>query len=134
MKKMKSFIRTSIFSKTRLSLLLTLALLSSLFLSVGSASAAAPSVWIQSASDRAFQTSTMPSGANTAITLYAARNEYQAAQILVRSSSSQSNVYVTANTLTGPGGATIPASNIKVTREITHTGVRKVADANGFGD
>ncbi|MBB6673801.1 DUF4091 domain-containing protein [Cohnella nanjingensis] len=125
MKIMKLFFRTLIFSKPRLSILLSLALLSSAFLSLGSAYAAAPSVWIQGASDRAFQTSTMPAGASTAITLYAARNEYQAAQILVRSSSSQSHVFVTTSALTGPRGAAIPASNIKVTREITHTGVWK---------
>ncbi|MFC5403335.1 discoidin domain-containing protein [Cohnella soli] len=127
MKSKKTCIRTLIFWKPNLSILLSLALLSSTFLSLGSAYAATPSVWIQGASDRAFQTSTMPEGAGTAITLYAARNEYQAAQILVRSSSSQSHVFVTTSALTGPRGAAIPASNIKVTREITHTGVWKAS-------
>lgn len=88
--------------------------------------ASGQSVWIQDASDRAFNTSTIPGSPATAITLYAAKNEYQGAQILVRSASAQTGVYVTANALTGPGGATIPATNIKVTAEITHTGVWEV--------
>lgn len=84
------------------------------------------SVWIQNASDRAFNTSPVPASPTTTITLYAAKNEYQGAQILVRSTSAQTGVSVTANSLTGPGGATIPATNIKVTREITHNGVWEV--------
>ena len=36
---------------------------------------------------------------------------------MVRSTVQQTGINVKANTLTGPGGATIPASNIKVTRE-----------------
>ncbi|MCD9024225.1 discoidin domain-containing protein [Cohnella silvisoli] len=128
MQGIKQSIQATIFTKFKIkfSLLLTLCLLSTAFFSIASVYAAAPSVWIQNASDRAFQTSTMPTGATTAITLYAARNEYQAAQILVRSSSSQSNLFVTANALTGPGGATIPASSIKVTMEVTHMGVWEV--------
>ncbi|MFC5406085.1 discoidin domain-containing protein [Cohnella soli] len=118
---MKNVIRTKVPS-----LLVIFSLLIALALPVGSVYAAAPSVWIQNAADRAFQSSTMPSNPDTSIVLYAARNEYEAAQILVRSSSSQSNLSVTVNALTGPGGATIPASNIKVTKEYTHSNVAKI--------
>ncbi|MFC5404061.1 glycoside hydrolase domain-containing protein [Cohnella soli] len=105
------------------SLSLAFALVSGLFVSLGTVHAAAPTVWIQNAADRAFQTSTISVDSPTAISLYMAKNEYEAAQILVRSTSSQSGVYVTPNDLTGPGGAIIPASNIKVTREYTHSNV-----------
>ncbi|MFC5406086.1 glycoside hydrolase domain-containing protein [Cohnella soli] len=109
--------------KIRLSLLVMISLLSASFISVGSAYAAAPSVWIQNASDRAFQSSTLPANPTTSIVLYAAKNEYEAAQILVRSSTAQSNVYVSVSALSGPGGATIPTANIKVSKEYTHSNV-----------
>lgn len=99
--------------------LISISLASSVF-------ASGQSVWVQDASDRAFNSSTMPANPATSITLYAAKNEYQGAQILVRSPSAQTGVFVTANALTGPGGATIPTTSIKVTREITHTGVWEV--------
>lgn len=89
--------------------------------------AAAPSVWIQNSADRAFRTTTMPAGAPTAISLFAARNEVEAAQILVRSGVALSNVYVGAGALTEPGGAVIPAANVKVTRAYLHPNIQKIS-------
>ena len=78
-----------------------------------------PTVWIKSASDRAFPSSP-PSCGTPNISLFAARNEYQAAQILIWSSTRLTSVAVTPNALIGPGGALIPASNIQATREYVH--------------
>ncbi|WP_433236196.1 discoidin domain-containing protein [Streptosporangium sp. CA-135522] len=87
------------------------------------AHAAAPSVWIQDASDRAFSSTAKPSGAASAITLRAARGETEAAQILVRTPTALSGVHITAGALTGPGGATIP---VTVRREYNHPHISKI--------
>ncbi|WAL73016.1 discoidin domain-containing protein [Kitasatospora sp. YST-16] len=87
--------------------------------------AATPSVWIQSASDHIFSSSGRPSAPVTGIALYAARNEIQAAQIAVRSTSDATGVSVVAGDLTGPGGASIPAADITVSSEYNHPNVNK---------
>ncbi|RSN11601.1 hypothetical protein DMB42_13560 [Nonomuraea sp. WAC 01424] len=100
-------------------------LLTSMFLAVP-AHAAALSVWVQSAADRAFSSTTRPSGAPASITLRAARGENEAAQILVRSTAAATGVRVTAGALNGPGGAVIPASAITVRREYNHPRISKI--------
>jgi hypothetical protein len=85
---------------------------------------AAPQVWIGNSSNRVFNSTTMLSGTSTSISLYAARNEYESAQVCVRGTTlNLTNVYVTASALTGPSEATIPVSNVKVFREYLHTAV-----------
>ncbi|WP_165956413.1 glycoside hydrolase domain-containing protein [Kribbella antibiotica] len=88
--------------------------------------AAGPAVWIQNAADRAYYTSPQPQDAATAVSLHSARNEHEAAQVLVRSASAQSAVSLQAGPLTGPGGAQLLASQITVTRVEQHSGVRVI--------
>ncbi|MER5425354.1 discoidin domain-containing protein [Streptosporangium roseum] len=90
------------------------------------ASAAELSVWIQNSADRPFTSTVRPSGAETSIALFAARNEFEAAQILVRSDASTTGVSVNTGALAGPGGATIPAANVSVRREYNHPRITKV--------
>src|SRR5467141_4960624 len=57
-------------------------------------------------------------GSTTSISLSGARGETVDAQVIVQApSGGLSNVNVSASALTGPGGATIPASNITLYRE-----------------
>lgn len=93
----------------------------------GQASAAVtPSVWVESGYDHVFSSSSVPWRPNGNVALYAARNETQAAQIAVRSENRLTGLQVSAGDLTGPGGATIPASRITVNREYNHPNISKV--------
>lgn len=74
-------------------------------------------VWVQNSADRAFASSQMPRQAEQEIKLYAAKNEYEAAQILVRSSEGLNNLSLQASILIGENGAEIAASNIVIYRE-----------------
>ncbi|MFL6114850.1 MAG: hypothetical protein ACJ786_26405, partial [Catenulispora sp.] len=114
-----------------------LCVLVSLALSAGSltalseapaSAAGAPSVWILDAADRPFTSTPVPSTAPTAIGLYAARNDYEAAQILVRSGSALSGVSITPGALTCVCGATIPAADITARREYNHPNIQKVGN------
>ena len=98
------------------------------------AAAAGPTVWILDAADRPFSSSTPPGGAPAAIELYAARNDYEAAQILVRSASAQSGVSVTPGALTGPGGASIPVADISARYEYNHPSIQKVGNVQNPPD
>ncbi|MGO4636599.1 glycoside hydrolase domain-containing protein, partial [Streptomyces sp. 2RAF24] len=88
--------------------------------------AAQPSVWVESGADHVFSSSPAPQRATRAVSLFAARNEVQAAQIAVRSGDTLSDVSVRASDLTGPDGAVIPASRITVNREYDHPDIRKI--------
>lgn len=96
--------------------------------------AGGPTVWILDATDRPFTSTTPPGWAPTGIELYAARNAYEAAQILVRSGSAQTGVSVTAGALTGPGGAVIPAANITTRYEYNHPNIQKVGNVQNPPD
>ncbi|WP_146616647.1 discoidin domain-containing protein [Kitasatospora sp. SolWspMP-SS2h] len=91
--------------------------------------AAPPSVWVESGYDHVFSSSVTPSRPGRTVDLAAARNETQAAQIAVRSGSALSGLRVAAGDLTGPGGATIPASRITVDREYNHPRIDKVVQS-----
>lgn len=93
------------------------------------AHAAPPPVWTHSAADRLFAGTARPAGAPTAIDLYAARNETEAAQLAIRPTGALTGVSVTPSILTGPGGATIPTSEITVRREYLHPNVVLLGDA-----
>ena len=57
-------------------------------------------------------------GTNSSVSLFAARGETVDSQVVVQGpSSGLTNVNLSASLLTGPGGATIPASNITLYRE-----------------
>ncbi|MFI8823795.1 discoidin domain-containing protein [Streptomyces sp. NPDC053431] len=85
-----------------------------------------PSVWVESGADHVFSSSPAPERPAKAVSLFAARNEVQAAQIALRSGETLSDVSVRASDLTGPGGAVIPASRITVNREYNHPNIWKV--------
>lgn len=74
-------------------------------------------VWVQNSADRAFASAQMPAVAEQTIALYAARNEYEAAQILVRSEGGLHGLSLAASALSGPDGAEIAADNIAIFRE-----------------
>lgn len=73
-------------------------------------------IWIQNSAERAFESSTPPETIQKFIALYAARNEYESAQILVRSGKALQNLTVAASDLVG-NGSRIAASNIQVFAE-----------------
>ncbi|HEY6944877.1 MAG TPA: immunoglobulin domain-containing protein [Candidatus Acidoferrum sp.] len=80
-------------------------------------------VWVQSSLLRAGRTD--PPGTASSITLSSARGETVDTQVIVQApSSGLTNVNLSASTLSGPAGATIPAANITLYREyyITVTG------------
>ncbi|MGZ0149131.1 discoidin domain-containing protein [Kribbella sp. WER1] len=85
------------------------------------ATAAPPTVWTHNAADRLFPYDARPANAPTAIDLYAARNETEAAQVAIRPAAAVQNVSITTTPLTGPGGATL--SDIAVRREYLHPNV-----------
>ncbi|MEV7780078.1 discoidin domain-containing protein [Kitasatospora sp. NPDC088351] len=92
----------------------------------GQAGAAAPpSVWVASGADHVFSSSPAPQRPTGPVTMFAARNEVQTAQIAVRSGGSLTGLSVQASDLTGPGGAVIPASRITVNREYNHPNISK---------
>lgn len=87
-----------------------------LLLLAPSAAQAAPSVWVTHATVK-IQPGTAP-GSATAVSLSAARNEFEAFQIAINGGSGgATNVRVQPFTLSGPGGATIGSSNIWMYRE-----------------
>jgi hypothetical protein len=73
---------------------------------------AATTVWTDSSRVNIFQDTTKPSGASTSISLIAAKNEYEAAQILFRSDTAATISSVFFTNLTS-GANTIAASNIQ---------------------
>lgn len=85
--------------------------------------AAVPVAWVQNSADHVFSTSTAPAHPATSITLYAARGEYEAAQVLYRPASAATGVSLNATALSGPGGASIPVSEITVRRQYNHPNV-----------
>ncbi|MFH1715792.1 MAG: hypothetical protein ABIF19_00440, partial [Planctomycetota bacterium] len=58
----------------------------------------------------------LPEARGEAIMIRAARNEAEAAQLVVRPTAALRGLAVSAGALRGPGGATIPAKNVEVLR------------------
>ena len=77
-------------------------------------------VWVMDSADRAFESSVKGENAETKVVLYAARNEYEAAQVLVRSSENLNGVYLEASDLVGENGEKIGACEISIFREYSH--------------
>lgn len=116
---------------TSLRLLLSLALATpslSALAESGATAATGPSVWILDAADRPFTSTTEAATAPASIQLYAAGDDTEAAQILVRSASAQTGVSVTTGALTGPGGALIPAADVSARYEYDHPNISKVGN------
>jgi hypothetical protein len=89
------------------------ALVVSLFLA-GTVSAA-PAVWTEGPLLKVSPSAQAKS--STSAQLMAARNEFESFQIVIRGDSEISGVRAKASPLTGAGGATIPASNVRLYRE-----------------
>ncbi|NUP68712.1 MAG: DUF4091 domain-containing protein [Nonomuraea sp.] len=76
------------------------------------ARAAGLTVWLPSPADKVRRDRAIPSDRGSRISLQAARNEYESAQIVVRTAAGSAQVGVSATALTGPGGATVAGSLI----------------------
>jgi hypothetical protein len=96
--------------------------------------AESPIVWVEDAMTMVFKDD--PAMANSNITLYTAKNEYEPFQIVVKAPalSDLTNVNVTISDLTGPNGASISSDNIKLYREhyllVTHGSKSYDAETN----
>ncbi|MEV6950957.1 discoidin domain-containing protein [Streptomyces sp. NPDC051183] len=101
-------------------------LLASAVVPAPAAAATQPAVWVASGADHVFSSSPAPDRPTNAVSLFAARNEVQAAQIVVRARETLNGTSVQPGDLTGPGGAVIPASRITVNREYNHPNVAKI--------
>src|SRR5207253_2190043 len=77
------------------------------------AGAASQSVTVANAMFKIHPTDTPPSA--TTAEIHAAKNEFEAFQLVI--TGPVSGVSVTASALTGPGGATIPAGEVRLYRE-----------------
>src|SRR5258708_18934662 len=89
----------------------------------GQASGQALPVWVSSSLVRVGQTDAP--GTTSSINLYSGRGETAASQIAVQApAGGLTNVNLSVSALTGPNGATIPASNLTLYREyyVTVTG------------
>jgi len=69
----------------------------------------------------------LPETTGRAITIRAARNEAEAAQLVVRSTTPLKDLAIRAGALTGPGGALIPARNIEVL-EVRYVNIERPTD------
>lgn len=85
--------------------------------------AAVPAAWVQNSADHVFSTSSPPARPTTSIALFAARGEYEAAQVLYRPASAATGVSLSATALSGPDGTSIPVSEINVRRQYDHPDV-----------
>ena len=87
-----------------------------MLLAIPAVAQAAPTVWVTHATVK-IQPSDAP-GTSTSASISAAQNEFEAFQVAVNGGASgATGVSVNAPTLTGPGGATIPAANVRLYRE-----------------
>ncbi|GAA2029070.1 hypothetical protein GCM10009839_30540 [Catenulispora yoronensis] len=68
------------------------------------------------------------------IGLFAARNDFEAAQVLVRAGVGQVGVSVTAGVLSGPGGASIGVGDISTRYEYSHPNIQKVGNVQNPPD
>ena len=94
-----------------------------LITTAGQASGQALTVWVSSSLVRVGQTDAP--GTTSSINLYSGRGETAASQVVVQApAGGLTNVNLSVSTLTGPNGATIPASSVTLYREyyVTVTG------------
>ena len=103
------------------------------FLLVGPAASLAATVRIADGTTKVRPSDPLPAAISAALS--AARNEYEAFQIVVRQSSTATAAltllsYSWSQPLTGPNGATIPAANVRVFAEVMHN-VRMASGPDG---
>ncbi|OGK14161.1 hypothetical protein A3B40_01195 [Candidatus Roizmanbacteria bacterium RIFCSPLOWO2_01_FULL_37_16] len=84
---------------------------------IGKVEAAGPIVWLEDGMTRVLKNS--PVKSDTTITLYTAKNEYEAFQIIVKAPAGNglTNVNVSISNLTGPNGAVLSSGNLTLYRE-----------------
>ena len=90
----------------------------------------ATAVWWCDATYKIPRERALPLAVSAAAELSAARNDHEAVQVVVRPAGPLKNFDATAGDLSGPSGATIPASRIQVLRERYHL-VQHPTDATG---
>jgi len=94
-----------------------------LITTAGQASGQALPVWVSSSLVRVGQTDAP--GTTSSINLYSGRGETAASQVVVQAPvGGLTNVNLSVSALTGPNGATIPASSVTLYREYYVTGYR----------
>ena len=90
-------------------------------------------VWWCDAMHKIPRTRALPSDSSPAATLSAARNDREAVQIVVRPKEGLKNLTAAASPLSGPGGATIPAKDVKILWAYYHF-VHHPTDKTGVRD
>lgn len=90
-------------------------------------------VWWCDATRKVARQRPVPEATGTAARLEAARNDYEAVQLVVRPAQPLRGLTATASPLVGPDGATIPATNIRILRVYYHF-VHSPTDATGLRD
>lgn len=88
-------------------------------------------VWWCEAAQKVGRDRPAPTEAGASVELAAARNDWQAAQVVVRPSRDLAGLSSTASDLSGPGGATIPATAVRFLRVAYHL-VETPTDATGM--
>ncbi len=84
-------------------------------------------LWWASSGWKVGQERALPQARGDAILIRAAKNEAEAAQLIVRPAAAMKGLTVEAGVLAGPGGATIPAQNIDIL-EVRYVNVTRATD------
>ena len=87
-------------------------------------------LWWASAGWKVSRARPLPGTTGKAIRIQAAKNEVEAAQLVLRPGADLPNFIATSQDLTGPGGAVIPAANVEVLR-VGYVPVTRATDATG---
>ncbi len=91
------------------------------------------SLWWCDATRKVGRTRALPALRGTAVTIRAARNEFEAAQLVVQPGNALSGLRCRASDLTGPGGAVLPSHAISLLR-VAYVPVTVPSDAPGKGE
>jgi len=87
-------------------------------------------LWWASSGWKVSRTRPVPKAGGHALTIRAARNEVEAAQLVLRPREALRGLVAIAEPLRGPGGVTIPAGNVEVLR-VRYVNVTQPTDATG---
>ncbi len=87
-------------------------------------------IWWASSGWKVSDTRPVPQATGEAIIVRAARNEVDAAQLVVRPAAALRGFLARGGALTGPGGATIPAENVEVLR-VRYVPITRPTDRTG---
>lgn len=87
-------------------------------------------LWKCSPTFKVMRDTPVPAGSSASVALYAARNEFEPIQLVLRPSTAIANVKVVPHRLTGPNGAKLDAWNITV-RNVGYVHVVNPTDPNG---